>query len=132
MANNCTFSIIIPVLHEPKNINLLLEDLQQFEGNFEIIVVEGNPKRETIANIRNKDIKILCYRLKRWQNGVSYIILLLRTTKTKCHCEERDSSNDIVSIENSSLRGALAIPHAKVRDKLSNLYKKFHNMLHNV
>jgi rSAM/selenodomain-associated transferase 2 len=59
MGSNCTFSIIIPVLHEAKSINLLLEHLQQFEGNCEIIVVEGNPKRETIDNIRNKDIKIL-------------------------------------------------------------------------
>jgi rSAM/selenodomain-associated transferase 2 len=59
MANNYTFSIIIPVLYEAKNINPLLENLQQFEGNCEIIVVEGNSKRETIDNIRNKDIKIL-------------------------------------------------------------------------
>ena len=59
MANNCTFSIIIPVLHEAKNINLLLEHLQLFQENCEIIVVEGNPKRETIDNIRNKDIKIV-------------------------------------------------------------------------
>jgi len=59
MANNCTFSIIIPVLHEAKNINLSLEDLKHFEEKFEIIVVEGNPERETIDNIRNKGIKIL-------------------------------------------------------------------------
>ena len=59
MPKNFTFSIIIPVLNEPKNINILLEYLKLFEENFEIIVVEGNSKRETIAKIRNKDIKIL-------------------------------------------------------------------------
>ncbi|MBW2553605.1 MAG: TIGR04283 family arsenosugar biosynthesis glycosyltransferase [Deltaproteobacteria bacterium] len=59
MGSNCTFSIIIPVLHELKKINLLLEDLQEFEENFEIIVVDGNPNRETINIISNQDIKIL-------------------------------------------------------------------------
>jgi len=65
MGSNCTFSIIIPVLHELKNINLLLEDLQEFEENFEIIVVDGNPNRETINIIRNKDIKILVSKVGR-------------------------------------------------------------------
>lgn len=59
LDSNCTFSIIIPVLHEAKNINPLLEHLQQFDENCEIIVVDGCPKRETIDNIRNKDIKKL-------------------------------------------------------------------------
>ena len=65
MGSNCTFSIIIPVLHELKKINLLLEDLQEFEENFEIIVVDGNPNRETINIIRNKDIKILVSKVGR-------------------------------------------------------------------
>jgi len=52
MANNCTFSIVIPVLHEAKEINPLLEHLQQLDENCEIIVVDGCPKRETIDGIR--------------------------------------------------------------------------------
>lgn len=59
MGKNCTFTIIIPVLHEARNINPLLEHLQQLDENCEIIVVDGCPKRETIDNIRNKDIKKL-------------------------------------------------------------------------
>ena len=59
MANNCTFSIIIPVLHEAKNINTVLEHLKQLDENCEFIVVDGNPNRETIDNIRKKDIKRL-------------------------------------------------------------------------
>ena len=59
IVKNCAFSIIIPVLHEARNINPLLEHLQQLDENCEIIVVDGCPKRETIDNIRNKDIKIL-------------------------------------------------------------------------
>ena len=59
MGSNCIFSIIIPVLHEAKNINPLLEHLQELDENCEIIVVDGCPKRETIDNIRNKEIKKL-------------------------------------------------------------------------
>jgi rSAM/selenodomain-associated transferase 2 len=59
IMKNCAFSIIIPVLHEARHINPLLEHLQQLDENCDIIVVDGCPKRETIDNIKNKDIKIL-------------------------------------------------------------------------
>ncbi len=53
MKKNGTFSIIIPVLHEEKGINALLDTLyQQFSGeSFDIIVADGDPEGSTIRTI---------------------------------------------------------------------------------
>jgi rSAM/selenodomain-associated transferase 2 len=53
------FSIIIPVLHEAKNINHLIEHVHSIgEGtDYEIIVVDGSPTQDTISAL--KDDRIL-------------------------------------------------------------------------
>ncbi len=55
------FSVIIPVLHEAERINPLLEHLRSFDapGTIEIIVVDGSPKRDTIASIADTDVRCL-------------------------------------------------------------------------
>lgn len=58
---NIKFSIIVPVLHEPDRVNLLIDHLKTLESstNCEIIVVDGSPERDTIQAIRSdKVIKI--------------------------------------------------------------------------
>jgi rSAM/selenodomain-associated transferase 2 len=54
-----TFSIIIPVLHESKIINILLDSLEQLERDksFEIIVVDGSLTQDTLQVIRDKNVK---------------------------------------------------------------------------
>lgn len=49
------FSIIIPVLHEPENINHLIEHVHSIgEGtDYEIIVVDGSPTRDTISALKD-------------------------------------------------------------------------------
>lgn len=51
--NHPTFSIIIPVLHEPDRINSLLQSLSQQHAHeqCEVIVVDGSPTRDTINAI---------------------------------------------------------------------------------
>ena len=58
MGKDPTFSIIIPVLHEHDTINPLLDHLQQLDEDCEIIVVDGCSRRETIDNVRSKNIKV--------------------------------------------------------------------------
>jgi rSAM/selenodomain-associated transferase 2 len=63
VAAHCTFSIIIPVLHEAAIINSLLDSLRQLETNesFETIVVDGSPTRDTLQVITDTNvIKIHC------------------------------------------------------------------------
>ena len=63
----CKFSIIIPVLHESDNINSLIKHIhdQQTYENYEIIVVEGNQNKETINEIKCKDVIVLLSKLGR-------------------------------------------------------------------
>jgi rSAM/selenodomain-associated transferase 2 len=59
----CTFSIIIPVLHESEIINEFLGSLQQLKTDtaFEIIVVDGSPTQDTLQVITDKNvIKLPC------------------------------------------------------------------------
>jgi len=53
-----TFSIIIPVLHEPDRINALLQNLSQQHAHeqCEVIVVDGSPQKDTICVIDNKQV----------------------------------------------------------------------------
>ena len=54
----CTFSIIIPVLHESKIINALLDSLDRLKRDepFEIIVVDGSPTQDTLQVISKKNV----------------------------------------------------------------------------
>lgn len=58
----CTFSIIIPVLHEELRINSLIEKLyRQFSGeSFEIIVVDGDVNGSTVREIQHPNITAAC------------------------------------------------------------------------
>jgi rSAM/selenodomain-associated transferase 2 len=55
---SCTFSIIIPVLHESEIINTLLKSLKQLEIDepYEIIIVDGSPTLDTLQVITDKTI----------------------------------------------------------------------------
>jgi rSAM/selenodomain-associated transferase 2 len=55
---NCTFSIIIPVLHESEIINTLLKSLKQLEIDepYEIIIVDGSSTQDTLQVITDKTI----------------------------------------------------------------------------
>jgi rSAM/selenodomain-associated transferase 2 len=56
-----TFSIIVPALHESDKINSLVEQVEGLEcsGDAEIIVVDGNPNRDTIQAIGSDRVKKL-------------------------------------------------------------------------
>lgn len=58
MSSKCTFSIIIPVLHEAEIINTLLSSLRQLEKDepFEIIVVDGSSTQDTLCVISDKNV----------------------------------------------------------------------------
>ncbi|MBD3306361.1 glycosyltransferase [candidate division KSB3 bacterium] len=58
METRCAFSIIIPVLHEETTINALLETLfRQCQGEaVEIIVVDGDPAKSTLQQIRSAEV----------------------------------------------------------------------------
>lgn len=58
MSETCKFSIIIPVLHESKIINTLLDSLehQKTDDTFEIIVVDGSPTQDTIQVISRQNV----------------------------------------------------------------------------
>jgi rSAM/selenodomain-associated transferase 2 len=55
----CTFSIIIPVLHESAIINTLLDSLGKLERDelFEVIMVDGSLTQDTLRVITDKNIK---------------------------------------------------------------------------
>jgi rSAM/selenodomain-associated transferase 2 len=57
---SCTFSIIIPVLHESEFINTQLETLKHIATDepFEIIVVDGSPTQDTLRVISDRSVKI--------------------------------------------------------------------------
>ncbi len=59
MPNPSTFSIIIPVLHESKIINGLLDSLRRLETDkpVEIIVVDGSPTQDTLQVISDETIQ---------------------------------------------------------------------------
>jgi rSAM/selenodomain-associated transferase 2 len=52
------FSIIVPVLNEQGQINSFIDEIkgQSFDGNFEIIVVDGDPQCGTIKAIRDNSV----------------------------------------------------------------------------
>jgi rSAM/selenodomain-associated transferase 2 len=58
VPKRCTFSIIIPVLHESEIINALLDSLRQLERDepFEIIIVDGSPTQDTLRVISDKNV----------------------------------------------------------------------------
>jgi rSAM/selenodomain-associated transferase 2 len=58
VPKRCTFSIIIPVLHESEIINTLLDSLRQLEWDepFEIIVVDGSETQDTLQVIANTSV----------------------------------------------------------------------------
>jgi rSAM/selenodomain-associated transferase 2/rSAM/selenodomain-associated transferase 1 len=61
-AMSCQFSIIIPVLNESGIINDTIEHVRNIPGsnNGEIIVVDGNPRGDTIGAIKsNKVVKLI-------------------------------------------------------------------------
>ena len=60
-SEKCLFSIVIPVLNETEQINSLIEHIrsQSFEGFFEIIVVDGDPKGSTVNIVQDKDVTAL-------------------------------------------------------------------------
>ena len=58
MSETCRFSIIIPVLHESKSINTLLDSLESLKSDdpFEIIIVDGSPTQDTIQVISRDNV----------------------------------------------------------------------------
>ena len=60
VANKCVFSIIVPVLNEADQINATIEHLcnKNTQGNYEIIVVDGDRQGSTINAIQNKSVKV--------------------------------------------------------------------------
>lgn len=58
MSETCRFSIIIPVLHESKSINTLLDSLEVLKSDdpFEIIIVDGSPTQDTIQVISRDNV----------------------------------------------------------------------------
>lgn len=60
-THSCTFSIIIPVLHEADIINAALDELLlHTDESFEIIVIDGSPSADTIQTITQKNVTMLC------------------------------------------------------------------------
>jgi rSAM/selenodomain-associated transferase 2 len=59
VSDTCTFSIIIPVLHESKIVNELLDSLDHLksDGSFEIIVVDGSSTQDTLQVISRKNVR---------------------------------------------------------------------------
>jgi rSAM/selenodomain-associated transferase 2 len=59
VSSTCTFSIIIPVLHESAIINTLLDSLRRLEHDtsFEIIVVDGSTTQDTLQVISDATVK---------------------------------------------------------------------------
>jgi len=57
-SDHRAFSIIIPVLHEPDNINPLIQSIYTQHGHeqCEVIVVDGSPKRDTIKAIDTNQV----------------------------------------------------------------------------
>ncbi|MHC4456103.1 MAG: TIGR04283 family arsenosugar biosynthesis glycosyltransferase [Planctomycetota bacterium] len=55
---NASFSIIIPVINEQGQINSVIAHIrsQTFDGDYEIIVVDGDPQGSTIKLIQDKDV----------------------------------------------------------------------------
>jgi rSAM/selenodomain-associated transferase 2 len=58
VTDTCTFSIIIPVLHESKIINTLLDSLDCLttDESFEIIIVDGSPTQDTLQVISRGNV----------------------------------------------------------------------------
>jgi rSAM/selenodomain-associated transferase 2 len=58
VSKTCRFSIIIPVLHESKSINTLLDSLEVLKSDdpFEIIIVDGSPTQDTIQVISRDNV----------------------------------------------------------------------------
>lgn len=58
------FSVIVPVLHEEKMINELIEHLygrdKRHPLGIEIIVVDGSPAQDTVSTIKHKDVVAIC------------------------------------------------------------------------
>jgi len=57
-ANECIFSIIVPVLNETDRINPLIEHIhsQGFGPLYEVIVVDGDPQGSIVRIIQDKDV----------------------------------------------------------------------------
>ena len=56
--NSVKFSIIVPVFHEGKRINDLIEHLNRLDsdGNVEIIIADGAQEKDTLRAIRNEHV----------------------------------------------------------------------------
>ncbi len=56
--NSIRFSIIIPVLHETKTINVSIGDFEKsnYDNNYEIIVVDGDPNGSTVNVLNDKHV----------------------------------------------------------------------------
>lgn len=63
--NDCVLSIIIPVLNEQTQINAVIENLraQDFDRDYEIIIVDADPKGGTIEII--SDHNVICLTSER-------------------------------------------------------------------
>jgi rSAM/selenodomain-associated transferase 2 len=55
---SCSFSIIIPVLHESSTINRAIDHINTVSSDFdvEIIVIDGDPEERTIHSITDKKV----------------------------------------------------------------------------
>lgn len=57
--NKIPFSVIVPVLHESRRINRLIDHLQRLETHHqgcEVIVVDGSPEGDTIDAVRSDQV----------------------------------------------------------------------------
>ncbi len=57
--SNCSISIIIPVLHEGPIINQTIGNIFDlpYDGEVEVIVVDGSPDGETLSAIKKKEVR---------------------------------------------------------------------------
>lgn len=53
-------SVVIPTLNEEKNLNILLDELKEFEFIDEIIIVDGKSKDNTVKIAKKFNCKIIC------------------------------------------------------------------------
>ena len=57
-TGKCVFSVIIPVLNEQTQINTVIEHVhaQDFDRDYEIIVVDGDPHGETVKVVEDRNV----------------------------------------------------------------------------
>jgi rSAM/selenodomain-associated transferase 2 len=65
--SHALISVVIPVLNEQKHINAAIIDIRNSsdDGNYEIIVVDGDPEGSTVKAIKDKNVKTITAEMGR-------------------------------------------------------------------